>query len=186
MTTGFAISSGRRLIVALTALVALALTLGMTANADAKKLGETTLKPNTKTFEALSDLGVSVTPLKPAKAGADGIAFPITGAELDRDLTGKIEHRGGLEFAGGGAELAVKDFLVKIGKEKSNLFAYAGKTKVKLLSLDLSKAKVSDKGATVSRIKASLAKPGAEALSQTFGTEIPKGTPIGKVTVAFE
>ena len=43
-----------------------------------------------------------------------------------------------------------------------------------------------DGGKTVSNVKASLARPGAEALSATFGADIAKGTPIGKVTVAFK
>lgn len=188
MNDQFAITTGfrRRLLTAVAAVAAIALTFGLTASAEAKSLGKTTLKPNVSTFEALSDLGVSVTPLKPAKAGKKGISFPITGAKLNKNLTGKIDHSGGLKFAGGGAKLAVKNFLVKIGKNKSFLYAYAGKAKVKLLSLDLSKAKLRNKGATVTNVKAALAKPGAQALSATFGADIPKGLPIGKVTVAFK
>ncbi len=176
----------RRMIASLAAIAAIALTFGMAANAEAKDLGKTTLKPDTATFEALASLGVSVTPVKPAKAGKKGIAFPITGAKLDKDLTGSISHKGGLKFAGGGNKLVVKNFVVKIGDKKSKLIAYAGKDKVKLLDLDLSKAKVKNGGKTVSGVKASLAKPGAEALSATFGADIKKGTPIGKVTVAFK
>ncbi len=175
-----------RLLVSLAAFAAIVLTLGLTATADAKTLGSTTLKPDKATFGALADLGVAVTPTKPAKAGKKGISFPITGAKLDKDLTGKISHKGGLKFAGGGNKLVVKNFVVKIGDKKSKLIAYAGKAKVKLLDLDLNKAKVKNGGKTVSGVKASLAKPGADALSATFGADIKKGTPIGKVTVAFK
>ena len=175
----------RRLLASLAAVAAIVLTLGVAASAEAKNLGSTTLKPDKSTFEALSDLGVTVTPIKPAKAGGKGIAFPITDAKLDKNLTGKIEHKGGLKFSGGGEKLAVKNFVVKIG-DKSKLIAYAGKQKVKLLDLNLKQAKVKNGGKTVSNVKASLAKPGAEALSATFGADIKKGTPIGKVTVAFK
>ena len=181
LTTGIR----RRLLASLAAVAAIALTLGVAASAEAKNLGSTTLKPDKSTFEALSDLGVTVAPIKPAKAGGKGIAFPITDAKLDKNLTGKIEHKGGLKFSGGGEKLAVKNFVVKIG-DKSKLIAYAGKQKVKLLDLNLKQAKVKNGGKTVSNVKASLAKPGAEALSATFGADIKKGTPIGKVTVAFK
>ena len=183
--TTITIGLRRGLFAALAVATATVLALGAAANADAKNLGSTTLKPDKATFEALSDLGVAVTPIKPAKAGGKGIAFPITGAKLDKNLTGKIEHKGGLKFSGGGEKLAVKNFVVKIG-DKSKLIAYAGKQKVKLLDLNLKQAKVKNGGKTVSNVKASLAKPGAEALSATFGADIKKGTPIGKVTVAFK
>ena len=176
----------RRLLASFAAAAAIVLTLGVAASADAKTLGSTTLKPDKATFEALADLGVAVTPVNPAKAGKKGIAFPITGAKLDKNLTGSIDHKGGLKFAAGDTKLVVKNFVVKIGKEKSKLIAYAGKQKVKLLDLDLGDAKVKNGGKTVSNVKASLAKPGAEALSATFGADIEKGTPIGKVTVAFK
>ena len=57
---------------------------------------------------------------------------------------------------------------------------------MRLLDLDLGKAKVKDGGQAVKGIEATLAKPGAEALSATFGAPIDKGTKIGKVTVAFK
>lgn len=168
------------------AAVALVAMLGAAASADAKRLGATTLKPNAATFEALSDLGVAVAPTGPAKATKKGIAFPITGAKLDDDLTGRIAHKGGLKFEGESAKLKVKNFVVKLGERKAKLFAKAGGNSIRLLDLNLRKAKVRNQGTTVKGIKAKLAKPAAEALSATFGTEIPKGTPIGKVTVAFK
>jgi hypothetical protein len=168
------------------AIAAVAVMLGSVATAEAKNLGSTTLKPNVATFEALADLGVAVTPIGKAEATNKGIAFPITGAKLSQDLTGKIDHKGGLKFASESAKLKVKNFQVKIGERKAKLFAFAGEDKVRLLDLDLGKAKVKDGGQTVKGIKATLAKPGAEALSATFGAPIDKGTKIGKVTVAFK
>lgn len=173
-------------LVAVAALVAMVAMLGSAASADAKRLGATTLKPDAATFGALADLGVAVAPTGPAKATKKGIAFPITGAKLDDDLTGRIDHKGGLKFESESAKLKVKNFVVKLGERKAKLFATAGGGSIRLLDLSLSKAKVENKGKTVKGIEATLAKPAAEALSATFGAEIAKGTPLGKVTVAFK
>jgi len=185
VTDSFGFSTGlTRWITVAVATVAMA--LGSVATAEAKNLGTTTLKPNVSTFEALADIGVAVTPIGKAKATNKGIAFPITGAKLSPDLIGRIDHKGGLKFASESAKLKVKNFQVKIGEKKAKLFAFAGGDKVRLLDLDLSAAKVKNGGKTVKGVKATLAKPGAEALSATFGTQIDKGTKIGKVTVAFK
>lgn len=185
MTDSFGFSTGliRRVIAVL---AVAAVSLGAATTAEAKDLGTTTLKPNVDTFEALADLGVAVTPIGKAEATRRGVAFPITGAKLSQDLVGKIDHKGGLKFASESAKLKVKNFQVKIGEEKAKLFAFAGQDKVRLLDLNLDKAKVKNDGKTVKGVKATLAKAGAEALSATFGTQIDKGTKIGKVTVAFK
>jgi hypothetical protein len=176
----------RRLTLPLALLLAMAALLGLAGSAEAKQLGDTTLKPNAQTFEGLADLGIGVAPTGPAKATKKGIAFPITGAKLDKDLTGRIEHKGGLKFESEGAKLKVKNFLIKIGEEKAKLFADAGGSQIRLLDLSLKKAKVSNGGKTVKGVKATLAKPAAEALSATFGADFQKGIPIGKATVAFK
>lgn len=176
----------RGLIAALAGVAVMAAALGAVATAEAKTLGTTTLKPNAPTFKTLGSLGISVAPTKPAKAAKGGIGFPITGAKLSSGLTGSIKHKGGLEFKSSDAKLKVKNFVVRITKKKAKLVAFAGKQKVRLLRLDLSKAKVTRGGKTVKRVKAKLARPGAEALSATFGAHIAPGTPIGRVQVAFK
>ncbi len=168
------------------AAAAAALMMVTAATAEAKSLGTTTLKPNAPTFKTLAGLGISVTPTKPAKAANGGIAFPITGANLSPNLTGSIKHKGGLKFKSSHAKLKVKNFIVRITNKKAKLVAFAGKQKVRLLTLDLRKAKLTNGGKTVKRVKAKLAGPGAEALSATFGAHIAKGTPIGRVQVAFK
>jgi hypothetical protein len=45
--------------------------------------GSTTLKLDAGTARALEGLGVSVTPITPAKAGSKGVSFPITGGSID-------------------------------------------------------------------------------------------------------
>ena len=183
---GIETGRNRWMVAAVALIAAFAVVLGSAVTAEAKNLGSTTLKPDNATFTALADLGVEVSPIGKAEATNKGIAFPITGAKLSKNLTGEIEHKGGLKFESSSAKLKVKDFIVKLGKNKSKLFAFAGGAKVHLLDLDLGKAKVSKDGKTVKGVKASLAKAGAEALSATFGAPIEKGTPIGTVTVAFK
>jgi hypothetical protein len=169
--------------VALTALVASF--AFMVGSADAKTLGKTTLKPDVATFEALAGLGIAVEPIGKAKATDNGISFPISDADLSENLTGTIEHKGGLRFYDGHEEVKVKNFLVRIGREKAKLFSTGG-AELKLLKLDLSKAKVRAGGTVVKGIRSELTKQSAQALSATFDAPIAKGTPIGKLDVEFK
>ena len=185
MTDSFGFSTGLTRWMA-AAIAAAAVMLGSVAMAEAKNLGSTTLKPNANTFEALADLGVSVAPTGPAKVTNKGIAFRITGAKLDENLTGKIKHKGGLKFESSSAKLKVKNFIIKIGDRKSKLIAFAGDSKIRLLDLNLKKAKVKDGGTTVKGVRATLAEPAAEALSATFHAPDLTGAKVGKATVAFK
>ncbi|HEX6745625.1 MAG TPA: hypothetical protein VF087_15465, partial [Solirubrobacteraceae bacterium] len=61
--------------------------------------GSTTLKLDAGTAKALKGLGVSVTPITPAKAGSKGVSFPITGGSIDpATAAGTITHSGGLQL----------------------------------------------------------------------------------------
>lgn len=173
-------------VVAVAALIAATFAFSALATAGAKTLGTTTLKPDVPTFETLAGLGVEVTPTGKAEAAANGIGFPITKVKLKENLTGTINHKGGLLFASETAEVEVKNFEVKLGKEKGKLFAEAGGAELRLLDLDLSNIKVGQGGNSVRKIRAFLARPGAEALTATFGAPIEKGTPIGEVKVVFK
>ena len=65
------------------------------------------------TAEVLTENKVEVAPVGPASAGDDGIAFPITGGEVDSEtLAGTIDHSGGLEFSAGKTSVALTDFVV--------------------------------------------------------------------------
>ena len=168
------------------ALAALGATFALAiAGADAKSIGTTTLKPDTATFEALAGLGIAVEPIGKAKAKGNGIGFPISGADLSENLTGTIEHKGGLRFYNGHEEVKVKNFLVRIGREKAKLFSTGG-AELKLLKLDLSDAKVRGGGTVVKGIRSELTGQSAEALSDVFGAEIARGTPIGKLKVELK
>src|SRR5689334_1091263 len=62
--------------------------------------GATTLALDSDTAAALTSLGLTVSPLKPAKATKAGIAFPVTNGRLNaKTYAGRISHTGGLRIA---------------------------------------------------------------------------------------
>jgi hypothetical protein len=150
--------------------------------------GKTVLAPSVDTFEALSDYGVTVTPVEGAKGNNHGLVFPITGGEVKAPgPTGTIEHSGGIQFAtSSGATLVFDDFLVKLGHNKAKLFATSGTNALRFLNLDISNSTISGQQGADLKIKgidATLAKPAAKALTTFVGTEISKDTEIGTLKV---
>ncbi|HEY8001413.1 MAG TPA: hypothetical protein VID76_05690, partial [Solirubrobacterales bacterium] len=118
-----------------------------------------------------------------------GINFPISGGDVGDGPKGTVEHKGGLVFARNTAEGGIvkfTQFIVKIGKNKTKLFAKSDHSAVRFLDLDLSNATIGGSAGTDLRIKgaeASLAKGGAQVLSDTFAFLFHKGIPFGSVTV---
>jgi hypothetical protein len=150
--------------------------------------GKSVLAPDVDTFEALSDYGITVTPVEGAKSNNHGLVFPITGGSVKAPgPTGTIEHSGGIQFMNSsGAALVFDDFLVKLGHKKAKLFVTSGTDAFRFLNLDLSNATVSGQQGADLKIKnldATLAKPGAKALTTFVGTPIDKGTAIGTLKV---
>ncbi len=182
------------LLVSVVLVLSLALAGIATANANKQGFdvvsGKTVLAPDVDTFEALSDYGIVVTPVEGAKSNAKGIVFPITGGEVSSNVTGTIEHSGGLEFMNSsGATLVVDDFLVKLGNSKAKLFATSGTDAFRFLNLDISGSRITGEqgGAlNIKKIDATLAKPAAKALTTFVGTPIDKGTPIGELKIKAE
>ena len=170
-------------------LVALGAALATAGPASAAQLsgGSTTLRLDSGTAKALSGAGVSVAPVKPAKAGRSGVAFPITGGKANpATLAGTINHSGGLRLRAGGTSVRLTSFRVKVGK-RSSLSALLGGKRVTILSLSRTKAKVRRTGfdTTVSGVKASLNSTAAKALNQAFDTSLFKrGLTLGTATVA--
>ena len=179
----------RRTVLGVTLAAAASLALIAAPGASAEKLGggSTTLALNNGVAKALQSNGVKVAPIAPATAGGKGIAFPITGGDLStgKKVSGHIDHSGGLKFSAGGTNVSLTDFRVVVGK-KSRLVARVGKGKLTVLSLDLSKAKITKKGqdTVVSGVGALLSKAAAGALNAAFKTDLfAKGLVLGKVTV---
>jgi hypothetical protein len=151
--------------------------------------GKSVLAPDVDMFEALSDYGVTATPVEGAKANNHGFVFEITGGEVKAPgPTGSIEHSGGINFtnANSGATITFDDFLIKLGHSKAKLFATTGTDAVRFLNLDLSNATVSGSQGADLKIKnldATLAKPATQLLSDVVGVEINKNAAIGTLKV---
>jgi hypothetical protein len=118
----------RRSLVLSIALV-LSLALAAVAMANGKRStydvvsGKSVLSPDVDTFEALSDYGVTATPVEGAKGNNHGLVFPVVQGEVTDQVIGTIEHTGGIQFtnANTGATLILDDFLIKFGKSKTKL-----------------------------------------------------------------
>jgi Htaa len=169
------------------ALVAGALALAPATNADPVSGGKTVLKPDADTFEALADMSIGVETTGAAKDGKNGLSFPITGGDVKEGPKGEIDHKGGIAFfTEGGGSVKFSKFAVKIGKNKTKVFAKSDKATVRFFDLDLSDATISGSAGTNLKIKgaeATLAKQGAQVMSDVFNFPFKKGIPLGSVTV---
>jgi hypothetical protein len=176
--------------------IALVATLALAPAAAAKKKspnrvdlrgGATTLALDPGTAQVLTqDLGISVGVLRPGKATSKGLRFPITPSRLNaKTLAGTIRHRGGISFSKGDTTVALRNFRIRINGSP-DLTAKVGGTRLSILDLDLSNAKVttSKRGVKVKRVRASLTQGAADALNQAFSTNaFAGGLPIGTATV---
>jgi hypothetical protein len=178
-------SASKRLLAALLVLVA---ALALTPAAQAKKSrGATTLALDPATAQALTDLGVVVTPLRPAATRSGGIAFPITTQGLNATTyAGKIAHSGGLKLAAGDTVVRLRNFVIRVDDTPDLTARVVGGPRISLLDLDLGNASIDRDGRRlrVSNVGATLSDEGAAALNGAFGTSFEEGLPIGTATVA--
>ncbi len=141
--------------------------------------GQTMLRIDPGTAKAIQDAGLGVSLLRPARNGASGVTFPVSGGALDpATLRGSVAHRGGLRFHDGPTSVRLRNFRYTIGERRSTLSASVGGTRLTILNLDLSRAKVSARGPltkSASRIRATLTRGAAKALNQAFSTTLFKG-----------
>jgi hypothetical protein len=191
-------------VVATAAMAALALTLVPGAQATKAKApatpaaadvllyhGATTVALDPGAAAALSSLGVSVAPTRPAYATKAGISFPITFGVVDSaDLTGQIRHSGGLVFAKGATKVYLSRFFIDIDATPS-LSGRVGTApgtgdRAELFALDVSGLKVEagKHRIALSGVKLTLTAGAATALNGAFGTDaFTEGLAIGTATV---
>ena len=152
------------------------------------KGGHTSLTVASATAAVLKKNGVSVTPIKPASAKGATFSFPITGGHIDpKTAAGTIYHDGGLQFKAGKIKLGVEDFTVDTIKGVLTARVSGTHTRIPLLKLDASKARISSEHGyyVVSNVKASLTKEAAAALNKTFHVKLFKaGLPSGTAKVS--
>jgi hypothetical protein len=148
---------------------------------------QTVLALDPGTAKVLAENKVKVAPVDPASAGDEGIAFPITGGEVDSEtLAGTIDHSGGLEFSAGKTNVALTDFVVDTAAGTLTATTPDG-AKLVTLDLDLAgldRAEEEDGTIVASGIVASLTKDAAAALNDAFSVDLFKGgLTIGDVTI---
>jgi hypothetical protein len=148
--------------------------------------GATTLELSSTATGALQSLGIAAAPIGPARAAKGGLAFPVTGGRVDAtSLAGSIRHSGGIRLSRDATKVALRSFTIRIDKHP-DLTAKVGGSRVSILKLDLSKAKVAVKGkrVKVAGVKATLTKAAAGALNAAFSTHaFAKGLDVGTATV---
>lgn len=151
-----------------------------------KKTGGTTLTLDAGTAAALTSLGVTVSPIAPAKGVSGGVRFPVTGGKLDsKTLAGNIRHSGGLRFSNGTTTVDLTRFTINIDSDP-DLVATVGGSRVSILKLDLSNLKNRSKGNSIklSGVKATLTAEAAAALNGAFGvTAFTEGLTLGTASV---
>src|SRR4051794_4784448 len=108
--------------------------------------GATTLALSDGAAAALQSLGIAAAPLKPARAGEEGIAFPVTAGKLNaKTYAGQIKHSGGLSLTRGATRVELRNFTINVDGAP-DLTARVGNARVPILDLGLSQAKVSASG----------------------------------------
>ncbi len=137
--------------------------------------GQTMLQLDRGTARALTAAGVRVTPVRPARTGASGLTFPVSGGEADPGtLAGTVTHRGGIRFRAGGRSVILRDPTYRIG-ERSTLTARVGSARLTIATLRTGNARIAAGGALdtgVSRVDARLTATAARALNRAFRTRL--------------
>lgn len=161
--------------------------------------GSTTVTLDPGTAQVLMQNKVSVAPVAPATATANGgsiaVSFPVTGGEAfvfpSSDLPmirGDVVHSGGLTFSAGDKSLTVTDFIVNPGS--SILTATVGGKQIPLFELDGQAVKVgsdSSSNVTLDGTIVRLSPQAAAALNTTFGVTLFKeGIPVGTAHIVLQ
>jgi hypothetical protein len=172
-------------------LFALALVWAPAAQAGADVSGGSTqLRLDSSTARVLTANGVTVTPVRPARAAGGSIAFPVTGGDVHPTYgSGTLEHSGGLTFRAAGKRLTLTDFTVRQTRSRGTLTAEAGGDRVPILTLNTRGSRVTRDGfgTRVRGVRATLSGPAAKALNATFGVKLFKrGLTIGTLDETIE
>lgn len=149
--------------------------------------GATTLALDPGAAFALQSLNIAAAPVDPARAGDDGLSFPISGGKANaRTFAGSIRHSGGIRLSRGDTAVELTSFTINVDSDP-DLTAVVGGDRVSILDLDLSDlaARVRGRRITLSGVRASLTAAAAGALNQAFSTNaFSEGLVLGTASVA--
>ena len=171
--------------IAVVATIALVAAGASPAEAVPIKRGQSTLTLDQNIFSGLDPLGIGILPIAPAEASSGGESFPITGGTVSRNgQRGRINHGGGIVFAGDNAEVRVVRLRVRLCCPDAELSASVDGQRMSFLSLEGGSVTSRGRRLTFRGINASLTLEAADALNQAFATDFfQEGTRLGKLRI---
>ena len=152
------------------------------------KDGVTTLKLDRGAVDALTSLGVSAAPIKPAAGSGTRLAFPVTGGSLTAGPAGTIRHSGGIVLSKGSTHVRLRNFVIELDSSPQ-LTAQVGSARVPILDLDASGADIVAlrRYVLISDVVGRLTEDAADALNGAFGvTAFQKGLTLGTADVVAD
>ena len=146
--------------------------------------GQSTLILDQDIFSGLDPLGIGILPIAPAEATLGGESFPISGGRVSPDRTrARINHVGGIDFAGDNASVRVVRLRVRLGRN-SELTASVDGQRMSFLALGRGVRTSRGRRLTYRRIGAFLTLEAANALNQAFATDFfQEGTRLGSLRI---
>jgi hypothetical protein len=171
--------------IAVVATIALVAAGASPAEAIPIKRGQSTLTLDQNIFSGLDPLGIGILPIAPAEASSGGESFPITGGTVSRDgQRARVNHGGGIVFAGDNAEVRVVRLRVRLCCPDSELSASVDGQRMSFLSLEGGSVTSRGRRLTYRGLNASLTLEAADALNQAFATDFfQEGTRLGKLRI---
>jgi hypothetical protein len=169
--------------IAVLATIALVAAGASPAEAVPIKRGQSTLILDQNIFSGLDPLGIGILPIAPAEASSGGESFPITGGRVSRNgQRARINHAGGIVFAGDNAEVRVVRPRVRLCCPDSELSASVDGQRMSFLSLGGGAITSRGRRLTFRGINAFLTLEAADALNQAFATDFfQEGTRLGRL-----
>jgi hypothetical protein len=177
-----------RVIVIALALLAL---FAAPASASGGGYGATTLALDPATADVLvNQLGVTPTPIAPARAKGTEFAFPITNSLRSALRTGTIRHSGGIALTAGATRVELRNFDIKLLRRQLLADIPGVGDDVPVLDLDYSATRLGVRwgGLRIGPVAARLTAGAAGALESAFGLPsgtIPAGLKLGDATIGY-
>jgi hypothetical protein len=169
--------------IAVVATIALVAAGASPAEAVPIQRGQTTLTLDQDIFSGLDPLGIGILPIAPATASLGGESFPITGGRVSRNgQRGRINHVGGIMFAGDNASVRVVRLRVSLCCPNYEVSASVNGQRMSFLSLRGGTFSFRGRRLTYRGINAFLTLEAANALNRAFATDFfQEGTRLGRL-----
>jgi hypothetical protein len=171
--------------IAVLATIALVAAGASPAEAVPIKRGHSTLILDQDIFSVLDPLGIGILPIAPAKATLGGESFPITGGRVSRNgRRGRINHVGGIVFAGDNAAVRVVRLRMSLCCPNYEVSALVDGQRMPFLSLGNGTFTFRGSRLTYRGINAFLTLEAADALNQAFATDLfREGARLGRLRI---